>query len=352
MRERADGSRLRDWVLLSGDRWVLAAAVLAVYGLGVLVVATFLPGQAIVDLGDPIETLFQALVTATITGVTLVVSINSLVLSQELGPLGDQRDRMAGAMSFRRDVEDELETGVTAATPAEFLHELVTAAGDRARTLSAAAETAVGTDGVDQVTTYAAELERHADTTASALSGAQFGSFGVVSAALNFNYSWKIHEARRLRAAFEPAAASDNGSTPNPSGRPPAEREVLEAFDDIVSVLLLYGAAREHVKTLYFQWDLVDLSRAMLYTAVPSLVVATNVLLFHGVLGTFSATTLGIAHYVWIVTVASTVALAPFAILLSFVLRIGTVAKRTLSIGPLILRATDATTADRTDAEK
>lgn len=351
MRERADQSRLGGWVLLSGDRWVIATAVLGVYGLGVLAAAAFLPERVLIEIDDPIETLFQALVTTTITSVTLVVSINSLVLSQELGPLGDQHDRIAGAMSFRRDVEDELGVDVTAATPAGLLRELVTAASDRARALSSTAGATIGDD--ERVTVYAEELEHHAAATASALSGAQFGSFGVVSAALNFNYSWKIYEARRLRAAFGSATSDGNASAPEPTAsRQPTAPEVAEALDDVVSVLLLFGAAREHVKTLYFQSTLVELSRAMLYTAVPSLVVATNVLLFHGVLGTVSATTLGIAHYVWIVAVASAIALAPFAILLSFVLRIGTVAKRTLSIGPLILRATDGEVSDRTDADE
>lgn len=222
MRERADQSRLRGWVLRSGDRWVLATAVLAVYGLGILVAAAFLPEQVLVEVDDPIETLFQALVTATITGVTLVVSINSLVLSQELGPLGDQRDRMAGAMSFRRDVEDELGVDVSAATPAGLLHELVTAASERAQVLSSAVAPTVGDN--ERVTEYAEELERHADSAASALSSSQFGSFGVVSAALNVNYSWKIYEARRLRAASD-----RNRSTPEPAARrPPAGPGVAE----------------------------------------------------------------------------------------------------------------------------
>ena len=117
-------------------------------------------------------------------------------------------------------------------------------------------------------------------------------------------------------------------------------RELRDALDSVVAALTLFGPAREHVKTLYFQWELVDLSRAMLYSAVPALLVATNTLLFHGTLGSVSGATLGIAHYVWIVALAASIALAPFAILLSFVLRIGTIAKRTLSIGPFILRTT------------
>jgi len=356
MRRRADESRVKLWILLEANRWVVAAAVLAVFFLGTVVAASILPNQVLVEVDDPVETLFQALVTATITGVTLVVSINSLVLSQELGPLGDQRERMEGAMSFRRDVEDQLGIDVAAATPSEFLRELIETVGERARALSEAAESAVGDrPEVDRVTDFTDELQRNASSTESALEDAQFGSFDVLSAALNFNYSWKIYEARRLRAAFEAAESSTgdpDATTGDAEDRSASERELSEALDDVVAVLTLFGPSREHIKTLYFQWELVDLSRAMLYSAVPSLVVATNVLLFHGALRAFASTTFDIAHYVWIVAFASAIALAPFAILLSFVLRIGTVAKRTLSIGPLILRTTDDENPDRTDVRE
>jgi hypothetical protein len=54
---------------------------------------------------EPIETLFQGLLTSIITGVTFVLTLSQLFLSQEQGPVGDQRERMEGAMSFRKDVE-------------------------------------------------------------------------------------------------------------------------------------------------------------------------------------------------------------------------------------------------------
>jgi hypothetical protein len=44
---------------------------------------------------------------------------------------------------------------------------------------------------------------------------------------------------------------------------------------------------------------------------------------------------------VLVVSVAIGFAVLPFAVLLSYVLRIATVAKRTLSIGPFVLRTTD-----------
>jgi hypothetical protein len=330
MRRRGDGNRLTLRVLLETNRWVVAGGVVAAFLLGTLVTAAVLPAGALVDAGDPVETLFQALVTATITGVTLVVSINSLVLSRELGPLGDQRDRMEGSMSFRRDVEEELGVDVTPASPAAFLGELVAAVEDRSHRLSAAVADADAESGVDAdaIEEYARELERHASAVGAELSGRQFGTFDVLSAALNFNYSWKISEARRLRAGLDAGSGESE----------PAVEAVASELDAIVAALTLFGPAREHVKTLYFRWELVDLSRAILYTAVPAVVVAINVLLFHDALAGIPGTALGITLHVWVVAAATAVAMVPFAVLLAYVLRLGTVAKRTLSIGPFILR--------------
>ena len=368
MRHRGEEHRAKLWLLLEANRWIVAGVVLAVFFLGTMAVAAVVPNRVLISVDDPVETLFQALVTATITSVTLVVSINSLVLSQELGALGDQRERMEGAMSFRRDVEAELGIDVAPATPSAFLRALIECVETRATALSSAVEAASddrasGSDDADRIREYADDLRRHASSVESALHGGQFGTFDVLSAALNFNYSWKINEARRLRAAVdadgragksedgkhtgetddtgETGETDDTDDTGDADDNNERESSVAVALDELISVLTLFGPTREHVKTLYFQWELVNLSRAMLYSAVPALVVATNVLLFHGVLRAVSGSTLGIAHYVWIVAAASAVALAPFAILLSFVLRIGTVAKRTLSIGPFILRTAD-----------
>ena len=77
-----------------------------------------------------------------------------------------------------------------------------------------------------------------------------------------------------------------------------------------------------------------------------AIVVAVNVLLFHGALSQFTGVSAGIAHYVWIVAGATSITLVPFAVLLSFVLRIGSVAKRTLSIGPFTLRTTAGAKGD------
>jgi len=88
MRERADESRVKLWLLLAANRLhvtaVLALSIFIVF----VVVVTVLPQpiQPQLRSGDTIETMFSTMIGAVITGTTLVVTIGQLVLSQENGP--------------------------------------------------------------------------------------------------------------------------------------------------------------------------------------------------------------------------------------------------------------------------
>ncbi|WP_089881178.1 hypothetical protein [Halogeometricum limi] len=323
MRKRAGESRIKLWYLLDANRWFVSMIPLAVIFLAALVFGVLDPAPLVsaVRTGDPIETLFQAFVTATITGVTLVVSINSLVLSQELGPLGDQRDRMEGAMAFRSDVEDDLEVPAAPPEPSAFLRALVDAVQNRANDLQ---ETSAGDDeNEERIAAYVESLVSHSEEVSNELEEEQFGTFDVLLAALDFNYSWKIYQARRLRNEF----------------RDGLSEEARNALDEVVNTLTYFGPAREHFKTLYFQWELINLSRAMLYASIPSLTVSSLAILYLNNIGSITGATAGVHNLVIVVSLTTVVALLPFAVLLSFMLRIATVAKRTLSIGPFILRS-------------
>ncbi|MFB6074710.1 MAG: hypothetical protein ABEJ89_06830 [Haloarculaceae archaeon] len=324
MRERGAGSRWRLWLLLDADRLLLAALLLAgvfctLVALGALADP---PLSVLLGRSDPVETLFQALVTAIITGVTLVVTISQLVLSQELGAVGDQRERMAGAMDFRREVEDLVDEPVSPPDPAGFLRAIVAATGERARAVADVAGEIEDGDARDRVREYAEGVADDADAVTEDLADAQFGTFDVVLAALHFNYAGKIYEGRRLRERDLPGPVTDR-------------------LEDLVTALTRFGPAREHVKTLYFQWELITLSRTIVYAAVPALVVSVGMILTATEPGSIPGTTLGVEHVVVVVAAATTVALLPFALLLVYILRIVTVAQRTLAIGPLVLRETD-----------
>ncbi|MFC7079590.1 hypothetical protein [Halorussus caseinilyticus] len=326
MRERAGESRVKLWLLLEANRWVVAAALLA--GVFVAMVALGVldpsPLQQSVAASDPNETLFQAYVTAIVTGVTLVVTLNQLVLSQELGPVGDQRSRMEDAMQFREDVEDVLDAPVSPPEPSSFLRELIDETCSRANALQDDVEQDRDEELKDQIDDYVSGLRDNANAVSDRLDDAEFGSYDMLSAVLDFNYSWKIFLARRIRNRHRDALTDD----------------AQDSFDDLEEVLKFFGPAREHFKTLYFQWELVDLSRAMLYSAVPALVVASSMIVYYDARALPGAT-FGVSNDVLVTALAVTISTVPFMLLLSFMLRIATVAKRTLSIGAFVLRNVD-----------
>jgi hypothetical protein len=326
LRERAGDSRVKLWLLLDADRRLVAGIPLLLVVLALVVLGAVDPASLREAAGskDPVETLFQALTTAIITGVTLVVSLNQLVLSQELGPLGDQRERMAGTIEFRRDVAETLDVPATPPEPSAFLRALVDGVGSRARTLGDLVEACDDGEARERVSAYADSLAENADGATEALEGQQFGTFDVLSAALDFNYSWKIYEGQRIRGEYEGSLSAD----------------ALDALDALVETLRFFGPAREHIKTLYFQWELVNLSRGILLSAVPALVVSIGGVLYLDNPATVTGTFLGVDALVWVVAAAAGVSLVPFMLLFAYVLRIATVAKRTLSIGPFILRPT------------
>ncbi|KTG09167.1 hypothetical protein AUR64_15345 [Haloprofundus marisrubri] len=328
MRGRVGQSRLKLWLLMDASRWFVAAIPLGLVfaSLVILGVVDPAPIRGSWNLKDPIETTFQGFLTAIITGVTLVVTINQLVLSQELGPLGDQRERMGGALEFREDVEDVLDVPAAPPEPSAFLRALVEGIRNRAEELKTTSAETNGDsteDAESAVSEYVDGLVGNADGVSDQLEEEQFGTFDVLFAALNFNYSWKIYEGRRLRNQHEEALST----------------ETREQLDELIKTLKFFGPAREHFKTLYFQWELINLSRAMMYASVPALIVTTSMILYADNPVSIPGFTFGVDNVVWVVSGAVTVALVPFMILLSYVLRIATVAKRTLSIGPFILRS-------------
>ena len=342
MRERADQSGLRLWVAMKANRFVVTGILmLFVFG-GFILAATVLFPSLPEQLrgADTVETMFSSMLGVIVTGTTLVVTISQLVISQENGPLGDQRKRMEDAMDFRTFTKDLLGE-VTPADPSAFLKALVAETERRAEAVDRLVAESDDEELESQVGEFIDSLHGNAQTVEDQLDGEQFGTFDVLTAALNYNYSWKIFQVERLLDDFEDVL--DENQT--------------RAFDDLKTALVMFGPAREHIKTLYFQWVLIDLSRYILYVAVPALVVAGSMTalvneqtfpaapLFDGLVYTIEFASyawivdFSVPTVTWVVGAAFTFTLAPFLLFMSYILRVLIVAKRTLAIGPLILRS-------------
>lgn len=321
LRERTDVNGYLFWVLLGADRRIVVGA------LALLVFAAFLGAgvlkpvslRATMRTSDMVETLFSGLAGAVITGTTLVVSINQLVLSQEIGSLGTQRSRMDVTMDFYQNV-DELLGKTAPSDPAVLLAEIIETCVRRARTLRDAVADNDSDELRARVEEYVSDLEENADVAMSELEGSDFGTFDVVSPALDFNYARKMYDARRLGEQYGEEIDDD-------------ERRALR---DVLEAVTMYGPIREYVKVLYLQWALVRLSRAILYASVPALVIAGAIVIFVDPT-TFTGTVLGLETMLWVVSVGFTVSVLPFLVFIAYVLRLATLAKQTLTVGSLIL---------------
>ncbi|AFZ73852.1 hypothetical protein [Natronobacterium gregoryi] len=322
--ERLGGLRL--WVLLRVDRWVLTGIILAVV-FAILVTTSRIgltPLRLIVENQDGLEFFFSAFIGAIITGTSIVVTINQLVLSQELGAVGQQRDRMQAAMDFRQTVEATIDADASPPEPAAFLYELVEGIQKRATELEAEMEDERDEKLKGKIGAYVEDTTDNAESVKANLENAQFGTFEVIWNALQFNYSRKIYDARKIRADHTESLSE----------------EANEKIDHVIETLRLFGPAREHFKTLYFQWELINLSRALLYISVPAL-TAMAVLIMYVDGNALPGTTLGIDNLVWLASLGFVIGISPFVVFIVYILRIATIAKRTLAMGPFILRESE-----------
>lgn len=312
----------KEWFLLRAPRYRVAAIILLVVFLSLILISVIepLPLSQAISNRDPVETLFFGLLSATITSVTLVVTINQLVLSQEIGDIGEKRRRLQNALDFKTDVEDSLDTPVSPSEPSPFLQLILDETVERAESLSDSVESVEEAEVTSQVDRYVYGLSSSAEDVSTDLGRYDFGTFQVIFSLLKFDYPLRIHQARQIRDTYRESLPT----------------EAIESLDDVIEVLRFFAPAREHVKALYFQWELINLSRVMLYTSVPALVTSISMILFvHE--ATLAGSILGVENFVWLVSAATIVALVPFTILFAYILRVATVAKRTLPIGPFVL---------------
>ena len=321
MRERTDESWIKLWILIGANRQIVTGLLAGLF-FGLFMLGSLLDPSLsnLLQTRGIIESLYAQMIGALITGVTLVVTISQLIISQENGPLGEQRRRMSETLDVRNYLK-ELTGRPVPADPSAFLREIIDATQQRAETLD---ETMRSTDNEDlrsEVDEFVDSITGNAETVREKLEGATFGTFDVVYASLDYNYSWNIFLIEQLLADYDDDI----------------NEEQRDALEQLRTSFVMFGPAREHIKTLYFQWELINLSRYILYAAIPALLVSGMMLTFVDVT-TFNGSILGIETVLLVVAITFTITLVPFFLLTAYILRIATVAKRTLAIGPLILR--------------
>ncbi|NEU55774.1 hypothetical protein [Halorussus sp. MSC15.2] len=319
------GERVAHWFLLRGKRahvtLVLLVAVLVV--LLLLSVVRPVDVYALLNDTNTVQTLFNTLLSGMILLVSVVVSINSIVLSEEITDIEHQRERIDASIRYRGQIEQFIEGDVSPARPAEFLRAILKIIDQQSSTLADIAARSDDEEFRREAKTFSDNITDEAERAGETLTDAQFGTFRVLLAGLNYDYSWQLHVARRFQRKYGEGLDDDEQA----------------AIEDIVETLKVFATGREYFKSLYYKREFAHLSSRLLYVSLPAIIVTSYVLLALDTNLFPQVSLFALSPLMIFVSVAYTIALVPYLMLTAYVLRAMAVTLRTLASGPFILES-------------
>ncbi|PSQ08420.1 hypothetical protein BRC97_00705 [Halobacteriales archaeon QS_6_71_20] len=309
-------NRLVEWVLVDGNRLYVTLG----FSVAVFVALRLVHRLGVVGFADagPVSRLAGGMVAGSFSLVTLVVSVNQLILSQEFSLAGEFRDRFDAVMSFRRDVEDATDVPAAPATPTRLLGLLSAHVRDRADALADSAVESGDDTGSERTVRYARGVIEATREVDDILDGADATAFDALVAAVEYDNEWQHYAARHLRNDASGSSA-----------------ETRRAFDELLGALRLFSTAQAHFKTVYLQRELTRFSQLTILCGVPSIGAAVLVVLLYG---DASGPTVSLAVYPYAVSLLVTVAFVPVGLLVAYVLRTATLTRRTAATGPTLFR--------------
>lgn len=297
----AVGTRTLYWFLVDGDRWTVTGTVLlTVYLLTVLVFLAAPATPAAYITADPsVATMLLYFITGIVTIITLVLTINQLVLSHQIGPVSNQQQEIRSMLDHRDDAKQVLD-GTVPEEPAAFLTALLHTITDTAATIQGQGN-AVLTRIQDDAAPVIATLEE-----------APFGTTSFLAAIMAYRGSDKLGEIRSR------------------SVKTSAEDDLVEHLE---SALELFAISEEYFKTAYIQTQFIALSRALVYTAIPTLIIVSYGTQFLRP-DIFSGTVIGIPTLLLVTAAVFTITLLPFTLLITYMARLVVLARTTVFTGP------------------
>ena len=302
------------WLFLAGHRLAVAALLSAAFAALTALVIEW--GLVYVGGGSNFSTVLSSgLLSGLLTLLTVVLSINQLILSRLFGSAGNLSDQLKGTLDYRRTVEGIADVAASPNDPGAFLGLLAEALDGRVEDFRREVERAAV--DVGDVDGYAAAVSGFADYLSSA--DDLDDPLKTLVVTLGTEYADHLDTTRRLRNR-------DGEALPD---------EAAAALDDVMGLLKAVATMRQFFKTLVLQQELALLSRRLIYTGVPAVLVTY-------LLSATYSTTPGVPTAIdpalmpLVVTVATAIILSPLAVLVSSLLRVATVSLYTVSIGTFV----------------
>jgi hypothetical protein len=305
---------MKQWFLLTGNRLIVAAVMLA--GIAGSFFAAGLLGLATVTTPNRVMWFLNGTVNGLLTLVPIAVGVNQIVLSQEFGSIKNLYDRRRDISGFRKRVERR--TGATVSSPraSAFFRTFLSAVSETAASFRRECERN-GDSPADEIETYVRSVTGEADETRERLPEREFEMLDTLLVVLDYDDSIQMYQTRQLRSNPD-LDLSDEATA--------KLYELEELFTEI-------DAVRQYLKTVLVERQLARLSRLLIYTGIPAVAVAAlGIFTYRDVAG------LTLSHSVLVVVAGMLVAvtLVPLAVLASYILRVATIARQTAAFGPFV----------------
>lgn len=307
--------RMERWVLLSGDRLLLTGALVVAFYLLLVVCAAV----DVVGFQDDAAMTRMAggMIAGTFSLITIVLTINQLILSQELGHAGKMEDQLDATLDLRARVEDEAGVPTSPNAPVDFLLLVVRTMRERALELrELVGETEDQADIADEAGRYADAMVDEAEMLDDLLSTVDVQSLNEITDILEYQEAFDFTYGHELRARVDGQLSED----------------VSDALTALVRTQRLFLIAQSYTRTMYLQLELARLSRLVLYVGLPAVASA----FVFGLQYADIAPVVAPAYRFLIVPGLLALVFSPLALLAAYMIRIATITQRTAGGGTFI----------------
>ena len=307
------GNPVTRWFFITGYRLGVATVLSILFA----VLAALLIELGLIYVGPGSyfpAALSSGLLSGLLTVLTVALSINQLILSRLFGSAGSLSDKLEGTLDYRRTVEEIAGVAVSPNDPSEFLTLLGDTLERRIGDFQREVESVATDDDVGAYVSTIADYANHIST-ADELDD----TFKTLLLTLGTDYADHLDTTRKLQNQYKETFSD----------------EAVDALDDVLALLKAVATMRQFFKTLTLQQELARLSRWLIYTGVPA------VLLTYFLSATYTAApdvpiAIDPTYMPVVATVATGIILSPLAVLVASLLRVATVSLYTVSIGTFI----------------
>ena len=312
------------WTVIEGNRLTVAGVLLG--GIALLLFALLVVNLFPRAPGEPLYLLFSSFLGGNLTLITVVIAINQLVFSRELGSPGDLERRTRNAVEYRDQVQDVMDRAVSPVMPGSFLLVLHENLGKRAQSLRETVTNSLDGDLSAEIDELVGALRGDVRTVTRAVDtpGADEQIFGAIAATLGTTQAEQLYDLTRIETEYD-AQLTD---------------EQRELFTSIREHLLHIDVARKYFRTVYITKELSFLSRVLLIVGLPAQLFLAATLAVYDLAAIEALPAAGIVAATLVAMVAC---FAPLSVLASFVLRLSWVAQRNATVMPFAASEKDYT---------